>query len=228
MFTGFNDETLRFFLDLKFHNNSDYFHLQHDRYIHDVQRPFYDFITELAPDMRLIDPKMETRPFKCLSHIHRDTRFSRDKSPYRDHLWLLFRREAEPRDKSLMFWFELGPGRLSWGMGFWGENREALDLFRQRIRANPEETLAFLDKLNLDRHGLSLSGTVHKRIEIPTGITGRLKRWYCSKDMYIEKTSPDFSMVFSDRIVQEVMNDFRTLAPLYRMLRGYCDESMPI
>ena len=130
MFTGFTDETIQFFLDLKFHNNTPYFHEQHDRYVETVQTPFYEMITDLGEEMRKIDPMMEIRPYKCLSRIHRDTRFSRDKSPYRDHLWFLFRRAGEPREKSLFYYFEFGADRLSWGMGIWGENRELMDLFR--------------------------------------------------------------------------------------------------
>ncbi len=224
MFTGFSEDTISFFLDLKFHNNAAYFHENHDRYVEVVQRPFYEFIEDLGPAMRKIDPRMEIRPHKCLSRIHRDTRFSRDKSPYRDHLWLLFRREGEPREQSLMYWFELGPSRLDWGMGFWGENREALDLFRKRMRANPDGTLAMLDDLDLAGRGLLLNGSIHKRMEVPPEIPDRLRRWYCAREMYINKISPDFRKVFSERILTEVRKDFQQLAPLYHMLRGYCDE----
>ena len=224
MFRGFTEDTIRFFLDLKFHNYPDYFHQEHGRYVETVQSLFYSFIDSLAPDMRSIDPGMEVRPHKCLSRIHRDTRFSRDKSPYRDHLWLLFRREAEPREKSLMYYFELGPSRLSWGMGFWDENREALNLFRKRMQSNPEGTMALLDDLELDRHGMMLNGTSHKRMPVPPEIPARLRPWYCVKEMYIHKISPDYQMIFSDRIVREVRSDFLALAPLYRLLRGYCDE----
>jgi len=224
MFSGFSDETIRFFLDLKFHNYSEYFHQEHDRYVETVQSPFYDFIESLGPAMRKIDPRMEIRPHKCLSRIHRDTRFSRDKSPYRDHLWLLFRREAEPREKSIMYWFELGPSRLSWGMGFWGENREAMDLFRKRMQANPDGTLALLDDLRLVQHGLMLNGSSFKRILIPSEIPPRLKPWYCMKEMYISKIHPDYDMIYSDRILKEVKKDFTSLAPLYHLLRGYCDN----
>lgn len=225
MFTGFTEETIRFFMDLKFHNYTEYFHQEHDRYIETVQSLFYEFINSLGPDMRKIDSRMEIRPHKCLSRIHRDTRFSRDKSPYRDHLWLLFRREAEPREKSVMYWFELGPSRLSWGMGFWGENREAMDLFRKRIQANPAGTLALLDDLEMDRHRLLLNGTSHKRMVIPPEIPDRLKPWYRMKEMYISKIDPDYQSVFSDRILKEVRSDFLSLTPLYRLLRGYCDET---
>ena len=224
MFTGFTEETVRFFLDLKFHNNSAYFHANHDRYVEEVQHVFYDMIDALAPDMLKIDPQMEVRPHKCLSRIHRDTRFSRDKSPYRDHLWFLFRRAGEPREKSLFYYFEFGPDRLGWGMGFWDENREALDLFRKRMQANPDGILAFLDDLDLAQKKLILGGSVHKKMNVPAGIPERLKRWYLSKDFYIWRENPDYRMVYSERILREVRKDFRTLAPLYRILRGYTDE----
>ena len=164
MFTGFTDETIQFFLDLKFHNNTPYFHENHHRYVETVQTPFYEMISDLGEDMRKIDPLMEIRPYKCLSRIHRDTRFSRDKSPYRDHLWFLFRRAAEPRDKSLNYFFEFGPDRLNWGMGLWGENRELMDLFRKRMRNNPSGIMALIDDMNMPDHGLMLGGNFFKRI----------------------------------------------------------------
>ena len=225
MFTGFTEETIQFFLDLKFHNNTAFFHEQHDRYVEDVQQVFYSMIEDLAQTMLKIDPMMEVRPHKCLSRIHRDTRFSRDKSPYRDHLWFLFRRAGEPREKSLFYYFELGPDRRSWGRGFWVENRDALDLFRKRMRANPDGTQALLDDLGMDRRKLMLDGTIHRKMQVPPEIPDRLKRWYLAKDMYIGKIMPEYRMIYSERILKEVRKDFETLAPLYRLLRGYADEA---
>ena len=224
MFNGFTDETIRFFIDLKFHNNSAYFHENHERYVAEVQHVFYDMIDALAPEMLKIDPRMEVRPHKCLSRIHRDTRFSRDKSPYRDHLWFLFRRASEPREKSLFYYFELGPDRLGWGMGFWDENREALDIFRKRMQANPDGTMALLDSMELPERKLILGGSIHKKMTVPPEIPERLRRWYLAKDFYIWRENPDFRWVYSDRILKEVRKDFRTMAPLYRLLRGYADE----
>ena len=226
MFTGFSEETIQFFLDLKFHNDSSFFHHEHDRYEKHVQHVFYEMIDALAPAMLQIDPMMETRPHKCLSRIHRDTRFSRDKSPYRDHLWFLFRHAGEPREKSLFYYFELGPDRLGWGLGFWDENREALDLFRKRMKANPAGTLALIDDMDLDSRKLLLNGSVHKRMAVPSEIPERLKRWYIAKDFYISKAEPDYRMIYSERILQEVRRDFLSLSPLYRLLRGYVDETL--
>ena len=223
MFTGFTEETIQFFLDLKFHNNTAFFHEHHDDYVEKVQHLFYEMINGLAPDMLTIDPGMETRPHKCLSRIHRDTRFSRDKSPYRDHLWFIFRRAGEPREKSLNYFFELGPDRLNWGLGFWGENREVLDRFRKQMQADPKGMEALIRNLDLDRHKMILDGTFHRRMAIPPEIPEQLKKWYLARDMYIGKTDPDYRMIYSDRILKEVRKDFRALSPLYRLLRGYAD-----
>lgn len=226
MFAGFTDETVQFFLDLKFHNNPEFFHSNHDRYVSAVQQPFYSFIDSLAPEMLKIDPRMEVRPYKCLSRIHRDTRFSKDKSPYRDHHWLLFRREAEPREKSLMYWFEFGPDRLSWGMGVWGENRELFDLFRKKIRANPDGIQTLIDDMDLGRRKLVVGGAFYKRMEIPPEVPPRLRQLYCAKELYISKLDPAYSKAFSEKIVRDVGKDFLTLAPFYRLLRGYLDAGM--
>lgn len=227
LFTGFTDETVQFLMDLKFHNNPAFFHENHDRYVETVQTPFYEMIDDLAPFMKEIDPQMEIRPYKCLSRIHRDTRFSRDKSPYRDHHWFLFRRAGEPREKSLMYYFEFGPDRLSWGLGFWGENRELMDLFRKRMRANPLGTLALIDDMNLPDRNLFMGGSFFKRMEIPPEIPDRLKRWYTAKEMYISRYDPVRQWAFSTRILNEVRKDFTVLSPLYRLLRGFMDELQP-
>ena len=226
MFSGFSDETIQFFLDLKFHNNTEYFHSNHERYVNEVQKYFYAMIDELGKDMLSIDPCMEIRPYKCLSRIHRDTRFTKDKSPYRDHLWLLFRKAGEARDKSLFYYFELGPDRLGWGMGFWNENREAVDMFRKKILADPGGVLSLLDGMKLEKRKLILNGSIHRKMKVPDNIPDRLKRWYLIKDMYIAKEKPDYRMVFTDKICQEVRKDFICLAPLYKLLRGYADLSV--
>ena len=220
MFTGFTDDTVDFFMDLKFHNNTSFFHEQHDRYVETVQAPFYAMIDALGPDMLSVDPLMEIRPHKCLSRIHRDTRFTRDKSPYRDHLWFLFRRAGEPRDKSLLYF---GPDRLSWGMGIWGENRELMDFFRRKMVSNPDGILSLIRDMDLPSRKLSLGGTFFKRLDIPPQIPDLLKPWYTGREIYVSRFDPPRPWAFSERILKEVRLDFKTLAPLYRLLRGCAD-----
>ncbi len=224
MFDGFSDETIQFFLDLRFHNYTGYFHEQHDRYVETVQQFFYSLIEDLSPTMLGIDSMMEIRPYKCLSRIHRDTRFSKDKSPYRDHLWFLFRRAGEPREQSLFYYGEFGPDRLDWGLGIWGENRAMMDVFRKKMEANPEGMLAMIDSMNLPEHRLGLGGRYFKRMAVPESIPECLKRWYLCRDFYVGKVDPPYEWAFSEKLKSEMMKDFKAMAPLYLTLRGIQDE----
>ena len=109
MFQGFGKEMIPFFLDLRFHNDKSFMDANRERYLRDVRQPFYDFIGAMGPGMQQIAEDMEVRPVKCLSRINRDTRFSRDKSPYRDHLWVSFRQSGMPNDGTPFYWFEISP-----------------------------------------------------------------------------------------------------------------------
>lgn len=224
MFTGFPAETIEFFLNLRFHNQTSFFEANREAYVTDVQAPFYAFIEAMAPTMAKIDPSIELRPYKCLARIRRDTRFTKDKSPYRDHLWLLFRKAGQPRQQSLMYWFELGPDALNWGMGFWSENRPVMDMMRRQMAAKPKGFLALIDDCQLPEHNLCLGGTSHKRIVVPDTIPERLRPWYTIKEMYIQRINIDPQWMYSPDLVSRVAKDFLTVAPLYRTFRGIMDD----
>ena len=144
MFTGFGKGVLPFFLDLRFHNSKEFMDANRERYQKEVRAPFYAFIEALGPKMQLIDPDFEIRPAKCLSRINRDTRFSKDKSPYRDHLWVAFRQAAMDKDGLPFYWIEIRPESVNWGLGVWGENRGMMDAMRRRMAAQPEDYLRLL------------------------------------------------------------------------------------
>ncbi len=226
MFPGFPEETMQFFLDIRFHNDKVYFEENRARYEKDVKAVFHAFIEELSPLMQQIDPLMEIRPYKCLARIHRDTRFSKDKSPFRDHLWLCFRRAAEPKEGSINFFFELGPTTLGWGMGTWGENKPMMDVLRRRIVAEPDRVGKIISSCRLAEKDFAVYSQIWKRMEVPPGVPLGLHGWYASREVYVGKAHPDMNLVSTPQILTAVKEDFKALAPLYHLLHGAYDEAM--
>ena len=167
VFSGFPEETIRFFLGLRFHNDVHYFNEHKDEYKAYVQKPFFEFIASMAPFLEEISDDFELRPTKCLARIRRDTRFTKDKTPYRDHLWLMFKRSGEPRDQTVMYWFELSPETVGWGLGFWGPNRPAMDAMRNMIEQRPSEIRTALEKAQIPDDDFSIDGDLYKRRKIP-------------------------------------------------------------
>lgn len=220
----FKPSMINFMLEIRLNNSKEFMQNNRPRYEKAMKEPYYALIEALSPAMLRIDEGMEVRPAKVLSRIFRDTRFSRDKSPYRDHHWIAFRHQGEPRDEAVMFWFEIRVEAVSWGLGFWGENRKAMAILRRRMLSNPDEMIGLLRLL--DDEGFVLSGSAYKRMDIPGSLPLALADVYPMRDIYITRKKVDPQALFKPGFEKTLERDFLTLAPWYRLLRGCYELGM--
>jgi len=223
MFNGFPEETIRFFLGLRFHNDASYFHEHKDEYEAYVKEPFFQFINTMAPTMEEIADDFELRPTKCLARIRRDTRFTKDKTPYRDHLWLMFKRSGESRDQTVMYWFELSPDTVNWGLGFWGQNRPAMNAMRTMITEKPAKVRRAFQQARIPDTGLSIDGDTYKRFKIPESVPLEFRDYYVRKSLYICRQGIPLSEAYNARIAELCRQDYLRLKPLYLLFREAAD-----
>ena len=201
MFQGYSNETIEFFLAIRFNNNRPFFLENRDWYLRAVREPSLALAEALAPVAEEIDPDLERRPHRVVSRINRDIRFSRDKSPYRDHVWLAFRRPGEERGSSLSLYFELGDGGAGYGMGFYRENRALMEALLAPLLGE-----------------FALYAVPNKRIRVPEAVPEALRPLYAAKGFYLEKAITDFDLIYSPDLAEEVRGGFMRLKPLYRDL----------
>ena len=93
---SFGPELFRFLTDLKANNDREWFAENKERYENDVRGPALDFVVDFAPHLESISPHFVADPRPSggsLFRIHRDTRFSKDKSPYKPYTGIQFRHE---------------------------------------------------------------------------------------------------------------------------------------
>jgi uncharacterized protein (TIGR02453 family) len=221
VFSGFTQDMIDFMLEIRFNNNKEFMAAHRREYEQKMRAPHHALIEALAPHMLLIDPQMEVRPAKALSRVFRDTRFSKDKAPYRDHHWIAFRRAGEPRDQAIMFWFEVRVEGLSWGLGFWGENRPAMDMMRRRVISHPDDLLALLP--SLEENDLIISGEGYKKMQTPAELPAALIPYYPLKEIYVTRQNIQRDWIFTPELLSQLVHDYQLMAPLYRLLRGYHD-----
>ncbi|RMN22168.1 hypothetical protein ALQ63_02046 [Serratia plymuthica] len=134
-FTGFSQQGLNFLQQVRLENDKDWFEANRNLYERELLTPFRTLVAELSPAMLAIDPQFETRPAigKTLSRLHRDTRFSHDKSRYRSRMWLTFKRPSKDWKDAPVYFFELGPDMLRYGLGYYSANKPTMDLFRHTL-----------------------------------------------------------------------------------------------
>ena len=91
-FSGFSDKTLRFLLENRMNNSKQWYDSHKDEYKRYVYDPFVELVNELAPAVLQIDSQIITIPSRIISRTRRDTRFTKDKTMYRDNAWIVFAR----------------------------------------------------------------------------------------------------------------------------------------
>ena len=215
MFQGFPEETIRFFLDLRFHNEVPWFHAHRDEYEAYVREPFRAFIEAMSPTVLSIAEDIETRPNKCLARINRDIRFTRDKSPYRDCCWISFHHTGEEKGKLPGFFFEVRDSGGFCGMGFYKGNKPLMDCVRKLILEKPGMMLDLVQPLMEEYH---FYPELSARIAIPEQVPAALRTLYAAKTFYFEKIIDDFNLIRSPALAQELRQSFERFKPLYRAI----------
>lgn len=138
----FGPELFRFLKQLKRNNDRDWF--QKNKYLFEahVRDPMLQFIADFAPKLNKISPRFLAIPHPVkgsLFRIHRDTRFSRDKSPYKTWAAAQFRHVSGKDVHAPCFYLHLEPGRVFAGMGLWHPDGRALRSIRGAIMENQNE-----------------------------------------------------------------------------------------
>ncbi len=216
-FEGFSPEALRFLTEVRSQNSKQWFEEHRPEYQRCLLGPMQAFVRELGGFMLTVDPQLEVRPAvgKTISRIFRDTRFSRDKSLFRDCLWFSFKRSSRDWEDTPGYFFEINPGGCSYGMGFYLTSRETMAAFRSRIAARPEQFRAAIAPL---REGsLRLEGELYKRPPQPNG-PDDLRQWTQRKNFYLVRDRAPDATLFSGAVADEVISEFERVVPLYHYL----------
>jgi uncharacterized protein (TIGR02453 family) len=133
----FTDATFDFLAELSANNNRDWFTANKSRYEKHVKGPALQLISDFAGPLARLSPHFEASP-KSLFRIHRDTRFSTDKRPYKTHTGIHFRYKDSTTAYAPGYYLHLQPGQVFAGLGIWHPEPDTLKAIRDRIVEKPE------------------------------------------------------------------------------------------
>ncbi|MCA9571092.1 MAG: DUF2461 domain-containing protein [Myxococcales bacterium] len=141
MATAFPEALFAFLDDLAEHNDREWFAANKERYEHDVRDPALAFVEAFQGTLADVSPCFLAIPKVqggSLFRIHRDTRFSKDKTPYKTHVALQFRHELASSDVHTPgFYLHLEPGGCAVGAGISRPPPPDLARLREAIATHP-------------------------------------------------------------------------------------------
>lgn len=163
---SFGPELFGFLAELREHNDRDWFAANKERYEAHVLEPALAFIEDFGYRLQSISPHFRADPRRTggsLFRIYRDTRFSKDKSPYKTNTGMYFRHERGKDAQAPGYYLHLAPGEVFGGGGIWHPDAQALTAIRQAIVDDPERWR----RATRLGEGLELRGDSLKRV--PSG-----------------------------------------------------------
>jgi len=138
-FTGFGPATLGYLAELRENNDRDWFKANKTRYDDCVLEPALDFIVAIGDRLPTLSKHLLATPKRSggsLMRVYRDTRFSKDKTPYKTNIGIQFRHEQARDVHAPGLYFHLDNDECFLGVGMWHPDRDALAAVRSAIVDN--------------------------------------------------------------------------------------------
>ena len=138
--TYFDRAFFRFLKDLDQNNQREWFQANKQRYEDEVRHPAQQFISDFGPLLHKISPHFLADPRPSggsMFRIYRDTRFAKDKTPYKTHVGIQFRHQQGKDVHAPGFYLHLDPEGCFAGVGIWHPDSNALAGIRGAIDEQP-------------------------------------------------------------------------------------------
>ncbi len=159
-YAGFEKRTIRFLEELAANNNREWFKENKPRYEDDVLDVALRFIISMQEPLAALAPRFTAVPTRVggsLMRVYRDTRFSKNKLPYKTNIGIQFRHEQAKDVHSPGYYVHIAPDDVFVGAGMWRPDSDSLRSIRERIAARPAEWRRATGAAAFKRH-FSLGG----------------------------------------------------------------------
>ncbi len=212
------ENTLNFLTENRQANSKDWFHENRSAYMNDVMEPLIELVEALTPAMLEIDSHFETsrKVGKTISRIYRDTRFSRDKSLFRDVMWCGFQRPKIGKKIHPGFFLEFSPYRFRYGCGFYQAGTEKMRSLREKIL---DDSRSFLHAQSAfaNQSVFEMEGETFKKIHYREQPQEK-QSWLERRNIFFVHNSIDFPWLFSEDLALKLGKNFALLKPVYDFL----------
>jgi uncharacterized protein (TIGR02453 family) len=176
-FTGFKREAIQFLADLAAHNERAWFQPRKEEYERLLKRPLESLVAAVGERFRERGIPLGADPAKAPFRIYRDTRFSKDKSPYKTNIGASFPWIGDGGSGELTAaerhagggYFHLSPGDIFVGGGMWHPEPARLAAFRSVLAKDPAKVHRAIEDPRFTKMFGSVSGERLKRV--PSGFS---------------------------------------------------------
>lgn len=222
-FQGFPQEAIDFLAGLAANNNKEWFEAHKQMYQTHIVAHAPAFVAALGERLKRISPGIEydtrTNGSGSMMRIYRDTRFSQDKTPYKDHVAFAFWEGRQKKMENPGFGFQFGVEGGGLYAGMWGFSPEMLTAYRNAVidESHGAALTAAIDAVR-KAGNYPVQGEHYKRV--PAGFPADHPRADLLKYNGLHVFAPPIppAVVASPQLVDVCFEHFRNMAPVQQWL----------
>lgn len=209
----FTPDFTKFFKELAQNNNREWFHANKPRFEKDVKQPFAAFVQEMINRIEAVDNRVIMTPKDAIFQLHRDIRFSQDKSPYKLYTSAIISAGGKKNTTFPGLYMQLNHEQVEVYSGVYAPEKEPLQKIREHIAANPEAFARLVaDPVFKEKFG-SIRGEVNKRLPKELEEAARIQPLIYNKAFYYFASFPP-SILLQDNLADVFMEHYHAAQPL--------------
>ncbi len=165
-FGGFSQEALDFLNEIKENNNKEWFEANKYRYEALILKPSRNFVQEMGEHLQALVPTINAHPKVngSLFRIYRDIRFSKDKTPIKTKIGIIFWQGSSKRMQSSSFYMHFDKDKLFIAVGIRGFNSQTLQKYRDFIKEEKNAKSLCVIIEQLEKKGYTFPKPKYKRL----------------------------------------------------------------
>jgi uncharacterized protein (TIGR02453 family) len=217
--THFQPAALKFLRGLKLHNDREWFNARKDVYERELKAPMLALIEEINAAMETFAPEHVRPANKIMMRIYRDTRFAKDKRPYKNNVSAWWAMRGMEKTSGGGFYMHLRPDELLVSGGVYMPEREQLLAIRRWMSEHAAEYRALHKKI-VGAKGMRMTG-------IDAALMTRMPKGFAKDDPADEllraknwgvHASLPASVAETPALAREIVKRFKLAAPLVSLL----------
>jgi len=213
--SGLSKDTIKFLKDLKANNNREWFQANKKTYEAVVKNPAAEISAALNEQVEKLTGSPHTSK---IFRVNRDTRFSKDKTPYNTHVHMAFSPETDGPVKPMWF-FGLDTQKLVLGAGVFEFPKDHLEKWRERVAGKEGEELSKI-LAKLQKTGARIGEPALKRVPKPYEADHPREELLRHKGFAVWLDAPDKDFALGDKVAANCAKEFKKLLPVVKWLGG--------
>ncbi|MFI0429320.1 DUF2461 domain-containing protein [Mariniflexile sp. HMF6888] len=213
----FYQDTIKFLKELSKNNNKDWFAENKNRFKNDVKSPFKNFIADLIIKLQPYIPNLNIEAKDCIFRINKDVRFSKDKTPYKNHVSAMISTGGRYDKTTPGLYFELSGEEFRIYSGCFNLTTNQIEKIRSHIHNNLSKFDALINDTDFKNTFGEIKGEKYKRIPVKYQDSIEIQPLLLNKTFsFYKKYETDLAL--KSELLETILNDYNKCLDINKFL----------